>query len=140
MITHGASSNAITMKPNGDIEINASTANIDAICSTMTATCSVKAHLNAPSTDLSDTSTSPVIKGTEFNAAVATLHSQWTAFLASLIPVQAEWASFASSGLPWIPVTGTQSALATALAALTAAITAYAGQVAGFTSVKTKTG
>jgi hypothetical protein len=139
-ITNGKSSSKITLKANGDIEIDADAANIDAKCATFTAEASVKAHLKAPLTDLSDVSPSPVIKGTEFNAAVAALHTKWTDFLAKLAPVQVEWAGFATSGLPWIPVVGTQNQLATALSGLSAAISTYAAAVAGFTSAKTKTG
>jgi len=139
-ITNGKSSSKITLKENGDVEIDAGSANIDAKCATFTAQASVKAHLSAPLTDLNDVAPSPVIKGTEFNLAVATLHTLWSAFLAALTTLQGEWNTAAGSSSPWIPVTGTQNAFSAAMGALVSGIAAYAGQVAGFTSAKTKTG
>jgi len=139
-ITNGKSSSKVTLKTNGDVEIDAGSANIDAKCATFTAQASVKAHLSAPLTDLNDIAPSPVIKGTEFNAAVAALHTKWGEFLTKLTPIAAEWSTFAASGLPWIPVVSTQNEFAAALAGLATAIQTYAAQVATFTSVKTKTG
>jgi len=139
-ITNGKSGSKITLKATGDIEIDAGSANIDAKCATFTAQASVKAHLSAPMTDLNDVAPSPVIKGTEFNLAVATLHTLWGAFLTALTTLQGEWNTAAGSSSPWIPVTGTQNAFSTAMGALVSGIAAYAGQVAGFTSARTKTG
>jgi hypothetical protein len=121
-ITNGKSSSKITMKANGDVEIDAGSANIDAKCATFTAVASTKAHLKAPLTDLSDVSAQPVMLGTTVLGAFTALFTAWQNALALATPPPLDPNYIAYK------------------AAMVTAVTAVQGTLATWLSTKTKTG
>lgn len=76
----------------------------------------------------------PVVLGTTYNAAEADLLSALQDTITQLQTVQGEWASAAVASTPWVPQQGSQTQLATSLAAVQLELTSFLGAASSWLS------